>query len=324
VKVLVTGGAGFIGSHTVEALLRRGDEVVCLDNFNDYYDPARKRRNLEAAVQNPACRVYEADIRDRAALEDVFAAERVDRVVHLAAMAGVLPSIKSPALYEEVNVRGTLNLLDLARQFRHDHFVFASSSSVYGSNTKVPFEETDPVDRPISPYAATKRAAELLAYSYSHLHGFSCAALRLFTVYGPRGRPDMAPYRFTQSIAEGRPLKMFGDGSTRRDYTYIDDIVSGILSALDRPLGYEIFNLGNSTPVELRRFITVVEEAVGRKAVIERMDLQPGDVPVTYASTEKARRLLSYNPQTSIEEGMRRFVDWYRDAVGPAPEVSKA
>lgn len=314
-RVLVTGGAGFIGSHTVEALLRRGDEVICLDNFNDYYNPGRKRQNVQAALEHRAFTLFEDDIRNADAVTRLFESQSIDRVIHLAAMAGVLPSIRNPALYEEVNVKGTLHLLDLARCFGVQHFVLASSSSVYGANSKIPFEESDRVDSPISPYAATKRAAELLAYTYSHLYRFNCSVLRLFTVYGPRGRPDMAPYRFTQNVIEGQPIKMYGDGSSQRDYTYVDDIVRGILAALDKPMGYEVFNIGNSTPVPLKRFIVTVEEAVGRKAIIEQAEVQAGDVPITYADIRKAGNVLGYAPATSIEEGLRRFVDWYRQEV---------
>jgi UDP-glucuronate 4-epimerase len=314
-KVLITGGAGFIGSHSTEKLLERGDEVVCLDNFNDYYDPARKRRNVAPFAAHPAYRLYEGDIRDAGLLEHLFQRESPARVIHIAAMAGVRYSIQRPELYEEVNVHGTINLLEAARRHGIRNFVFASSSSVYGAQEKIPFSEDDPVSEPISPYAATKRAAELLCYTYHHLYAIPCTCLRFFTVYGPRGRPDMAPYLFTRWIFAGQDLIMYGDGSTRRDYTYIDDITAGVVAALDADLDFEIINLGNSQTVALRDFIAVVEAAVGKPARIRREPVQPGDVPLTYADVSKARRLLGYQPTTPVEEGIPRFVDWYRREV---------
>ncbi len=314
-KVLVTGGAGFIGSHTVAALLTRGDEVICLDNFNDYYDPARKRKNVAPFQKNPRYRLYEMDIRDAEALEALFAAERPDKVIHVAAMTNVRYSIRHPELYESVNVRGLMNTLEVARRYEVANFVFASSSSVYGTDSPVPFREDAPCDRPLAPYPASKRAGELFCHSYHHLHGLPCTCLRLFTVYGPRGRPDMAPYLFTRWVFDGEPIKMFGDGTSCRDYTYIDDIVAGVVAALDADLPYEIINLGNSHTLTLRDFIDIVEELVGRKAEIVRLPPQPGDVPRTYADVSKARRLLGYDPQTPFVEGMARFVDWYRREV---------
>jgi len=314
-KVLITGGAGFIGSHTTAALLNRGDQVVCLDNFNDFYSPQRKRKNVAEFLGNPNYRLYEGDIRDQKRLEEVFAREKPDKVIHIAAMAGVRPSIQRPLLYEEVNVKGTLNMLEAARRHQVTHFLFASSSSVYGGQEKVPFSEDDPIARPISPYAATKAAGELLCHTYHHLYGLHVTCLRFFTVYGPKGRPDMAPYLFTQWIFEGAELKMFGDGTTSRDYTYIDDIVSGVVAALDADLGYEIINLGNSQTVVLRDLIALVETLVGKEARIVPLPMQPGDVPHTWADISKARRLLGYDPRTSIEEGMKHFVAWYRQEV---------
>lgn len=314
-RVLVTGGAGFIGSHSTKALLDRGDEVVCLDNFNDYYDPERKRRNVAPFLDRTGYRLCEGDIRSEDDLRTVFEAQTIDKVLHIAAMAGVRYSIKNPALYCEVNVTGTTNVLEMARRNEVLNFVFASSSSVYGARSQAPFREDEAVDHPISPYAATKRAAELMTYTYHHLYGLNCTSLRFFTVYGPKGRPDMAPYLFTRWVIEGKALTMFGDGSSRRDYTYIDDIVSGVIAALDADLPFEIINLGNSQTVSLKEFISVVEAAAGERARIVQAETQPGDVPLTSADIRKARRLLGYNPQTDIREGMGRFVDWYRREV---------
>jgi UDP-glucuronate 4-epimerase len=314
-KALITGGAGFIGSHTTAALLSRGDQVACLDNFNDYYSPQRKRKNVSEFLDNPDYRLYEGDIRDKERLKEVFAEEKPAKVIHIAAMAGVRPSIERPLLYEEVNVKGTLNMLEAAHRHRVTNFLFASSSSVYGGQEKVPFSEDDPITHPISPYAATKAAGELLCYTYHHLYSLNITCLRFFTVYGPKGRPDMAPYLFTKWVFEGAGLTMFGDGTTSRDYTYIDDIVSGVVAALDADLGYEIINLGNSQTVILGDFIALVEDLVGKKAHIVQEDMQLGDVPRTCADISKARRLLGYDPQTPVEEGMKHFVAWYRQEV---------
>jgi UDP-glucuronate 4-epimerase len=320
-KVLITGGAGFIGSHTTAALLNRGDQVACLDNFNDYYSPQRKRKNVAEFLDDIGYRLYEGDIRDGERLEEVFAKEKPDKVIHIAAMAGVRPSIQRPLLYEEVNVKGTLNMLEAACRHQVTNFLFASSSSVYGGQEKVPFSEDDPIARPISPYAATKAAGELLCHTYHHLYDLNVMCLRFFTVYGPKGRPDMAPYLFTKWVFEGAELTMFGNGTTSRDYTYIDDIVSGVVEALDADLGYEIINLGNSQTVVLRDFIALVEELVGKKAHIVQLPMQPGDVPHTCADVSKARRLLGYDPLTSFEEGMKHFVAWYRrEALGKQAE----
>lgn len=314
-NVLVTGAAGFIGSHIAEALLGRGDAVVALDNFNDYYDPARKWQNIEAAQAQPRYQLIEGDVRDEALLCRLFDTHGFDKVCHIAAMAGVRASIAQPQLYESVNVRGTLNLLEQAR--RHDlrGFVFASSSSVYGKDNPVPFREDARITRPISPYAATKVAKEALAHAYHHLYGLPCTALRFFTVYGPRGRPDMAPYLFTRWIAQGRPLRQFGDGSSRRDYTYIADIVAGVLAALDADLPFEVINLGRGETIALSEFIHLVEEVVGRPATIVQEPTKPGDVPITHADITKARRLLDYDPRVPLHEGMSRFWAWYRARV---------
>jgi UDP-glucuronate 4-epimerase len=314
-KILVTGAAGFIGSHVAEALLARGDQVTGLDNFNDYYDPARKRANVRPALSHPQYRLVEGDVRDEQLIEDIFNRERFDKICHIAAMAGVRYSIQRPELYESVNVGGTLNLLEQARRHGVQNFIFASSSSVYGTSTPAPFREDAVVNRPISPYAATKVAKEVLAYTYHHLYGLNCTGLRFFTVYGPRGRPDMAPYLFTKWIVEEQPVRQFGDGSTQRDYTFITDIVAGVLAAIDADLPYELINLGRGETIYLKDFIHVVEETVGKKAVIKQEPPQPGDVPLTFADVTKARELLDYAPTVSIADGMRRFWEWYQAEV---------
>lgn len=314
-RILVTGGAGFIGSHLSEALIACGHRVICLDNFNDYYSPARKRRNIAGLLESPAFRLYEGDIRDEATVAALFEAEKPDQVVHIAAMAGVRYSIEQPRLYQEVNVGGTLIVLEQARRHGVRNFVLASSSSVYGADSRAPFREDDACARPISPYAATKRAAELLAHTYHHLYGLPCTALRFFTVYGPRGRPDMAPYRFTEAIYRGRPLQLYGDGSAVRDFTYIDDIVGGILAALQAGLAGEIINLGNSRTITIADYIGLIERIVGRKAQIVRLPPAPGDVPLTHADISKACRLLGFEPKTPLETGMERFFEWYRAEV---------
>jgi len=310
-KVLVTGGAGFIGSHVCDALLKRGESVICVDNFNDYYNPNYKRDNIKDALQNPNYVLCEADICDYDKLKEIFEKHKPQKIIHLAARAGVRPSIQQPFLYEEVNIKGLLNMLELSKEHGILNFVFASSSSVYGNCKTVPFSESQNVDNPISPYAATKKAGELLCYTYHHLYKLNCSCLRFFTVYGPRGRPDMAPYKFTKLISLGKTIDMYGDGSSKRDYTFVLDIVSGILSALDKNYPYEIFNLGNSNTVSLSYFISVIEGLVGKKAVINRMPMQQGDVDITYANLTKAKDMLSYNPSTKIEEGMKKFYEWY-------------
>ena len=301
-NVLVTGGAGFIGSHVVEALLARDHKVVVLDDFNDFYDPALKRRNL-AGVN---AKIIEADIRAK------LPAQKFDAIIHLAARAGVRPSLAQPRLYSDVNIAGTQNLLEFAREFGVKKFVFASSSSVYGVNQKVPFSEDDPIFKPISPYAATKLAGEALCHVYHHLYGIDTVCLRFFTVYGPRQRPDLGIYKFTHAIAEGRPIEVYGDGHTARDYTYIDDIVQGVTAAFERSFGFEIINLGESRTVELADLVRLIEKALGKSASIQRLPLQPGDVPITFADISKARRLLDYDPQVAIENGIERFVEWHQ------------
>ena len=310
-KILVTGGAGFIGSHTVDALLGRGDSVVCVDNLNDYYPPAIKKSNISVFLGNKKFKFYKNDITDYGAMAKIFKKEAFDAVCHLAARAGVRPSIENPFIYEEVNIRGSLNLLELARLNGIGNFVLASSSSVYGNSRKIPFSETDNVDNPISPYAATKKAVELLAHNYFHLYGLNCTCLRFFTVYGPSGRPDMAPFLFTDAIYRGREIKKFGDGTSKRDYTYVSDIVKGVAAALDKKLGYEVINLGNNSPVELNKFIAVIEGVLGKKALIKQLPKQPGDVDVTYADIAKAKKLLGYSPVVTVEDGMKKFIAWY-------------
>ncbi len=310
-KILVTGGAGFIGSSVAEKLLARGDEVVVIDCFDDFYDPKIKRRNIEMALKSPSCKLVEGDIRDLELLKGLFGREKFDRVFHLAARAGVRPSIIDPLLYEDVNVRGTMNLLEAAKENGLPGFIFASSSSIYGNSKKVPFSETDFVDNPVSPYAATKKACELICHTYHHLYGLNISCLRFFTVYGPRQRPEMAIHKFTRLIDQGKPVPMFGDGSSRRDYTYIDDIADGVLKAIDYNAAYEIFNIGESQTTELRRLIEIIEKSLGKKAKIEQLPDQPGDVEVTYADIAKSKKMLGYNPRTKVEEGVPKFVEWY-------------
>ncbi len=309
-KVLVTGGAGFIGSHCSEALLARGVEVVVFDDFNDFYDPAVKESNLAAIASQIT--LIRGDIRNNELIGKTFADHRFDAVIHLAARAGVRPSISDPKLYFTTNIDGTFNLLDACRHHGVDRFIFASSSSVYGINEKVPFSETDRIERTISPYAATKIAGEQICSNYSYLFGIHCSCLRFFTVYGPRQRPDLAIAKFTRAIREGKTIDRYGDGSTARDYTYIDDIVRGVLAAAaytDKS-SFEIFNLGGSATTTLAELIAMIEDAVGNKAVIRQLPEQPGDVPKTYADIEKAHRLLGYEPHTPIREGVRKYAAW--------------
>ena len=310
-KILVTGGAGFIGSTLTAALLDRGEKVAVIDDFNDFYDPGLKRENVRPFEGNPSFTLHEADIRNGRKVLEVFRDESPDAVFHLAARAGVRPSIQHPLLYEEVNCAGTLNLLEAARLTGVKNFVFASSSSVYGINSKVPFSEDDPITCPISPYATTKRAGELMCFTYSHLYNIPVTCLRFFTVYGERGRPDMAIAKFTRLIAEGREIQVYGDGSARRDFTYIGDIVSGLLQSIYRPSRYEIINLGGSNTVELSRVISLIEANLGKKAVIKYCEPMPGDVPITFANVAKARKLLGFDPKVAIDEGVRRYVSWF-------------
>lgn len=321
--ILVTGAAGFIGSHLSERLLRDGHAVTGLDNLNDFYDPALKQANLAAIRATAGDRFVfrQGDLRDEVFVQATLQEGGFDAVVHLAAMAGVRPSIERPLLYEDVNVRGTLHLLEAMRAAGVRRLVFASSSSVYGNNPKVPFSEADPVDHPISPYAATKKAGELLCHTWHHLYGQSIACLRLFTVYGPRQRPDLAIARFTRLIREGQPLPFFGDGTASRDYTFVDDTVAGICQAIAWTAAdtavYDIFNLGNSAPVDLATLVRLVEGAVGEPARLQRLPVQPGDVERTCADLHKSRQMLGYAPQVGIADGIARYVAWAR-SVSPA------
>jgi UDP-glucuronate 4-epimerase len=315
-KTLVTGAAGFIGFHVARALLERGQEVIGIDNLNPYYDVSLKRGRLELITANPRFTFYHGDINDLAALETIFADHSIDTICNLAAQAGVRYSIQNPFIYEESNLKGFLNLLELARHYPVRNFVFASSSSVYGNNRKLPFSIEDTVDTPISLYAATKKSNELMAHAYSYLFDIPLTGLRYFTVYGPWGRPDMALFLFTEAIINGRPIEIYNFGKMKRDFTYIDDIVKGTMAALDTPFRYEIFNLGNSKSVELMELIEIIEEELGIVAKKRFLPLQPGDVPETYADIEKTKRLLGFDPKTSIRSGIKRFLSWYRRYYG--------
>ena len=312
---LITGGAGFIGSHLAERLLDRGDRVVVFDNFDTYYDPAIKRRNIARVIDKGGVLV-EGDLRDAAALDALFAANPIDQVVHLAARAGVRPSIEQPQLYLDVNVTGTSLLLEACRRHGVSRFVFGSSSSVYGNTKEVPFREDASVDRPVSPYAATKAASELQCHAYHHIFGMDIVCLRFFTVYGPRQRPEMAIHKFGRLIMQGRPIQRFGDGTTERDYTYIDDILDGVVKAMDKGRGFGIYNLGESRSIPLSRLIELLENAIGKKARIEGLPEQPGDVTMTFADITRARADLGYDPRVPIEEGIRRFVAWLKSPEG--------
>jgi UDP-glucuronate 4-epimerase len=313
-KVLVTGGAGFIGSHLCERLLRDGNEVLIVDDLNDFYPPRLKQENLEALQKAGSLRFQAADICDERLMMELFAEFLPDIVVHLAARAGVRPSLEQPVLYQRVNVLGTTVLLEASRKYSGGKFVFASSSSIYGIANRVPFSEDDHLNLPISPYAATKLAGEKIAFTYSHLYGMNVVCLRFFTVYGPRQRPDLAIRKFTGMIDRGVSIPVFGDGSSGRDYTFVDDTVQGILNAMAYACRYELFNLGNSHPVKLLELIQTIEQAVGKKAEIEWLPDQPGDVPITYADISKANRALGYSPQTPFTEGIQKFVSWWRES----------
>jgi len=312
-SIAVTGGAGFIGSHVCEALLGKGLDVVCIDNFNDYYNPKFKEENISECLKNKNFKLHRKDITNINDLRTVFKKNKIEKVIHLAARAGVRPSIEQPVLYEQANVLGTLNMLMMAKDFKAENFVFGSSSSIYGNTKEIPFSESSKTDSPVSPYAATKKSAELMCHAYSHMYNIPMTCLRLFTAYGPRGRPDMAPYKFTELIYNNKELEMFGDGKTKRDYTYVKDIVDGILAAVGKEFKFEVINLGNSKPVELRQFISIIEENLGKKAKIKKMPLQPGEVDVTYADVKKAERLLTWKPKTDIKNGMKKFIEWYKN-----------
>ena len=315
-RILVTGGAGFIGSHLLERFLEEGHDCLCVDSFDDFYPEAIKRTNLQGCVSHPRFRLLESDIRDPCTYEKIERTMEISAIVHLAARAGVRPSLEQPLLYEQVNVHGTMMLLDFARRKKIDRFVFASSSSVYGNNEKIPFHEDDRVDWPISPYAATKKAGELLAHTYTHLYGLACTCLRFFTVYGPRQRPEMAIHKFTRKIDAGEPVPVFGDGSSERDYTYISDIIDGVVAATERLGGFQTINLGDSRTVSLKKLIESIENSLGRKARLEWMPEQPGDVRKTCADIRTARERLGFVPAVPIEEGIGRFVEWYRTTQG--------
>ncbi len=310
--ILVTGGAGFIGSHLVRRLLDDNRSVICVDDFNDYYSPLVKENNIKPFLSRKNFKLYRVDIRDFNSLKGIFSSNRISGVVHLAARAGVRPSLENPLLYEEVNLKGTMHLLELSKNVKN--FIFASSSSVYGNNKKTPFSEHDNVDKAISPYAATKKAGEVMCHVYHHLYNIPISCLRFFTVYGPSGRPDMATYKFTKWIDEGKEVQRFGDGHSKRDYTYIDDIIDGVMSALDKQFKYEIFNLGNSHPVELNYFISVIEEELGKRANITKLPTQPGDVSITYADISKSKEMLNFQPKISVEDGIAEFVRWYKSS----------
>ncbi len=312
---LVTGGAGFIGSHVCERLLNEGHVVWAFDDLNDFYPSSLKARNLqETQASGRPFTFVKGDLTDRAGIEQVISGTRFDQIIHLAARAGVRPSLEEPALYQRVNVEGTVNLLEAARQNGIRKILIASSSSVYGVNSKVPFSERDPIFSAISPYAASKLACEALGHVYHHVYGMDVVLLRFFTVYGPRQRPDLAIHKFATLMTAGTPIPLFGDGSTARDYTYVTDTVDGIIACTKREFGFEIFNLGESQTVTLQRLVELIETALGTKAIIERRPNQPGDVPITYADISKAKAQLGYNPRIKIEQGIPMFVEWFRKA----------
>jgi UDP-glucuronate 4-epimerase len=312
-RVLITGGAGFIAYHLASALLKTNTEIILLDNFNDFYDPDVKRRNVADLLASEQVPVYEVDILDREKLRAVFEKTRPDTVVHLAAWAGVRSSIERPDLYAAVNITGTVHLLELAKEFSTGCFIFGSSSSVYGGSTRVPFSEDDPVDRPVSPYAATKRAAELLCHCFSHNFSMHITCLRFFTVYGPRQRPEMAIHKFARLLSDGEEIPLFGDGTTRRDYTYVDDIVSGILAAIDKNYRFEIINLGGAQTVSLIEMVRHLEDTLGKKALLRYLPAQTGDMEITCADITRAGELLGYHPLKPFNEGIRNFAEWFKD-----------
>ncbi|MBE7552409.1 MAG: GDP-mannose 4,6-dehydratase [Anaerolineales bacterium] len=316
-SILVTGVAGFIGSNLTETLLQRGEQVIAIDNFNDYYDPARKRANIAPFKNHHNLSLYENDICDTETVEQIFARHKPRAVAHLGAYGGVRYSIGRAKLYTQVNFAATVDLLEAARQHGTEIFVFASTSSVYGNTLQLPFVETDPCNLPLAPYPASKKAAEVMGYTYTNLHQLNFTALRFFSVYGPRGRPDMMPYMVTERIVKGEEIKLFDAGQLKRDWTYVDDIVSGIIAALERPLGYEVINLGRGEPVLMADFVEIVEDLVGRKAVLSTPPAPASEPKVTFANIDKARRLLDYNPQTPVAEGLASLWAWYQKEVMP-------
>jgi len=313
--ILVTGHAGFIGSHLTKELLNKGYQVVGIDNFNDYYDPKRKEKNVKDFLRNKNFKQYKLDITHAGDLRRFFGENKIDLIVHLAARAGVRPSIENPKLYEKVNIKGTENLLELAKDFQIKQFVYASSSSVYGEQEKIPFSEDDIVDKQVSPYAKTKKKAEELCLKYAEEDGIQMTVLRFFTVYGPRGRPDMAPYIFTSKMLKNEPITRFGKGDSSRDYTYIDDIVKGIMKAIEKPFKFEIINLGNNQPVDLNDFIAMLTKLTGKDARIIEEPRHPADVKRTYADISKAKKLLDWEPETDLETGMKEFIDWFKNSA---------
>lgn len=310
-KILITGGAGFIGSHLAEKLLALNYAVINVDNFNDYYDPAIKESNIKKAQTSDNYQLFKMDITDFESLEHIFQTQTIDVIIHLAARAGVRPSIQQPFLYNKVNIEGTLNLLELSKKYKVEKFLFASSSSVYGNNTKVPFSEKDNVDYPVSPYAATKKAGELLCYNYHHLYGLKCACLRFFTVYGPRQRPEMAIHKFTRLIQEQKELPVFNNGECLRDFTYIDDIIQGILNILHSDFTYDIINLGESATISTKELILLIEKELNKQARINFLPPQPGDVEKTYADITHAKTNYKYKPAYPISKGIKNFIHWY-------------
>ncbi|MDO9231739.1 MAG: SDR family NAD(P)-dependent oxidoreductase [bacterium] len=311
-KILITGGAGFIGSAIAKKLMDRGDQVVLIDNFNDYYDPSLKEARIKKFLKGYKFKLYRGDIRDEKLTEKIFKNEKIDKVIHLAAMAGVRYAIEHPLLYADVNILGTTNLLNLSAKYKIKNFIYASSSSVYGNNKKQPFSEIDNVDTPISPYAASKKATELMAHVFSHIYGLKTTGLRFFTVYGPWGRPDMALFKFTKNTLAGKPIEVYNRGKMSRNFTYIDDIVSGTITVLDADLDYGVMNIGGDRKEQLLRYIEVLEECLGKKAKKKLMPMQPGDVPATVADIKKLRKL-GWAPSTRIEEGIANFVAWYKE-----------
>ncbi len=320
--ILVTGGAGFIGSHLVESLLQQRYKVICIDNFNDYYDPKIKEHNISSVLRNQNFELIRGDILDIQLLKYIFQGDGLktldsgpSTIIHLAAMAGVRASIVSPDIYVDVDVKGTLNLLEMARVYEVKQFIFASSSSVYGINEKIPFSPDDPILMQISPYAVAKRSAELFCKTYHHLYDIPITILRLFTVYGPRQRPDMAIRKFIELIYKDKPITMYGDGTSERDYTYVSDCINGFMAALKKPMDFEILNLGSGETIQLRELIELIGKITGKKINIEHLVNQAGDVPITYADITRIRELLGYKPEVSIEDGIRKFVDWYKNEI---------